>query len=120
MSKYRKNICLDFDGVTHSYTSDWEGADIASDPPIEGAIAWIRATLKHYDVTIYSARLNDPKGKVCIEDYLFLHGMYTHEIKLLKWHAKPHAHLYIDDRAFHFKGTFPTLPELRAFKPWNR
>ena len=26
-------LCLDFDGVVHSYTSGWKGADVIPDPP---------------------------------------------------------------------------------------
>lgn len=120
MKRFRKNICLDFDGVTHSYTSKWEGPEIAPDPPVEGMVAFIQELAQHYDITIYSARLNGDGGRECIEKYFKQHGVSDGVIKHLKWHAKPHAHLYIDDRAFHFKGTFPTLEEIKAFKPWNR
>jgi FMN phosphatase YigB (HAD superfamily) len=33
---------------------------------------------------------------------------------------KPPAHLLIDDRAYCFRGEWPALEELRAFKPWNK
>jgi hypothetical protein len=29
-------LCLDFDGVLHSYTSGWKGAAVIPDPPVPG------------------------------------------------------------------------------------
>ena len=34
-------ICLDFDGVIHSYTSGWKGAAVIPDPPVPGALEFI-------------------------------------------------------------------------------
>lgn len=34
--------------------------------------------------------------------------------------TKPSAVLYIDDRAHCFTGTFPTVEQIKAFKPWNK
>ena len=38
-------LCLDFDGVIHSFKSGWKGAGKIPDPPVEGAIEWIRSLL---------------------------------------------------------------------------
>jgi len=35
-------LCLDFDGVIHSYSSGWKGADVIPDPPVPGAFDFIR------------------------------------------------------------------------------
>src|SRR5690348_3599913 len=35
-------ICVDFDGVVHSYSSGWKGVSVIPDPPVPGAIEWIR------------------------------------------------------------------------------
>ena len=41
----RPVICIDFDGVLHSYTSGWQGMSKASDPPVDGAIEWLKEVL---------------------------------------------------------------------------
>ena len=55
-------LCLDFDGTIHSYESGWQGADIISDTPVSGAFDFIKITVQHFDVHVYSARsgLNRP------------------------------------------------------------
>ena len=51
-----KDICVDFDGVIHSYTSGWKGIDVIPDPPVEGAIEALHIYCQHFNVNIYSAR----------------------------------------------------------------
>ena len=42
-------------------------------------------------------------------------------LKRLKFpRTKPSAVLYIDDRAHCFTGAFPTVEQIKAFKPWNK
>src|ERR1700743_3429981 len=55
---YKPILCLDFDGVIHSYASGWKGADVIPDPPVAGAIEFIREALKHFRVAIFSSRTN--------------------------------------------------------------
>ena len=35
-------------------------------------------------------------------------------------HHKPPALVTIDDRALTFDGTWPTMDEIKNFKPWNK
>ena len=44
-------LALDFDGVLHSYTSGWQGADVISDPPVPGAIEFLMEAVEHFEVT---------------------------------------------------------------------
>lgn len=49
-------LCLDFDGVVHSYSSGWRGARNIPDPPVDGALAFMCAALVEWDVVIHSSR----------------------------------------------------------------
>ena len=49
-------LCLDFDGVIHSYTSGWQGAGVAADPPVKGTLEYLIEVTKYYRVMIYSSR----------------------------------------------------------------
>ena len=55
-------LCLDFDGVIHSYTSGWKGADVIPDPPVDGALDFLERASAHFDVQIFSSRSNQPGG----------------------------------------------------------
>lgn len=118
-----KTICIDFDGVLHSYSSGWEGAHIASDPPVPGALEWLREMIDHADFEpmVYSSRSRQPGGIRCMQDWLVEHGMSPSDVALLQFPTeKPAAWLTIDDRAICFEGTFPTLTTMQEFKPWNK
>lgn len=34
-------LCVDFDGVIHSYASGWTKTDTVADDPVPGAIGWL-------------------------------------------------------------------------------
>jgi FMN phosphatase YigB (HAD superfamily) len=119
-------IVLDFDGVLHSYTSGWQGADVISDPPVPGAIDFLRRAVERFEVHIYSSRSGQSGGIAAMkawlnraveDDPVFL-GPWLLNIK---WPVtKPPAHVTIDDRALTFTGAWPSLEELQSFKPWNK
>lgn len=127
-------LCLDFDGVIHSYKSGWKGATCIPDPPVEGAIDWIRNLLGHpvnkkgvemryYDfrLAIYSVRSGYLFGRRAIKKWLMKYGLTQKEIKLIDFPLiKPSLHLQIDDRALTFTGTFPTIEEMKNFRPWHK
>lgn len=116
-------LCLDFDGVIHSYSSGWKGADVIPDPPVAGAMQFIREALKHFRVAIFSSRSHQPGGLDAMKDYVALHSeMGFHDpIDGLEWPLeKPAAFVTLDDRALTFEGTWPDIEALKQFKPWNK
>jgi len=124
-------LCLDFDGVIHSYTSGWQGADVIPDPPVPGALAFIVDATEHFTVAIFSSRSGQPGGLAAMQQWLGYwsvdpeHGMpnyFDHAAwSAIQWPTeKPPAFLTIDDRAITFTGEWPTMGALRAFKPWNK
>lgn len=128
-------ICVDFDGVIHSYTSGWQGADVISDPPVDGAIEWLLEHLPLPDalgmggeyvgpeVVIYSSRSKQKGGIEAMKAWLIKWGVdeWYFRDDILKFPTqKPAAFLTIDDRAICFTGKFPTSAEMMAFVPWNK
>lgn len=126
--KSKPILCLDFDGVIHSYASGWQGAAIISDPPVDGAIAFMLAALGQFDVVIFSSRSNQPGGLRAMQTWLKLHadgawyespvGPGLKDVRFVT--EKPAALVTIDDRAITFDGTWPSLDLLKEFKPWNK
>jgi len=129
-------ICVDFDGVIHSYKSGWKGVSEIPDDPVPGAIEWLMRHLptpdaicamapeyKGPEVQIYSSRSKSWFGRRAMKKWLVRHGLHPAYIRegILKFPAKkPAAFLTIDDRAICFNGVFPTAEEMMKFKPWNK
>ena len=122
-------LCLDFDGVIHSYTSGWKGADVIPDPPVDGALLFIVNALDHFRVAIYSSRSGQPGGINAMQKWLAEH--YYRDggevvdgraiVSLIEWPTeKPPAMVTLDDRAITFTGVFPAIEQLKSFKPWNK
>jgi hypothetical protein len=63
-------LCLDFDGVIHSYTSRWQGAAVVPDPPVPGALEFIVKALETYEVAIFSSRSHQWGGKRAMKHWL--------------------------------------------------
>jgi hypothetical protein len=123
-------LCLDFDGVIHSYTSGWKGADVIPDPPVPGAAEFLRKAVEFFRVAIFSSRSGQPGGIDAMKAYLLLRVAGQGEtakhpgwFERIEWPTeKPAAFLTIDDRALCFNGDFEIYdPQaLLAFKPWHQ
>ena len=128
LGKRKPILCLDFDGVIHSYTSGWKGADVIPDPPVPGAIAFMLGALRLFDVVIFSSRSGQPGGIEAMRAYLrdqagqcwypSPDGPGLEDVRFTV--DKPSAMVTLDDRALTFTGTWPSVESLRAFKPWNK
>ncbi len=125
-----KILCLDWDGVIHSYTSGWKGATVIPDPPVVGAVEFILAAVKVFQVAIYSSRSSEPGG---IHAMKWALGHWIIESELMDMNlvwgfveggimwptSKPSAFLTIDDRAIRFEGSWPDVVELTNFRTWQ-
>lgn len=132
MSDFKPTICVDFDGVVHSYEKGWQGGVIYG-TATPGFFEWVERVRDQFKLVIYSSRSKTPEGITAM-------GLWMHEQRN-KWikaggerhptepltfelaHEKPAAWLTIDDRAICFRGDW-SVPELtpegmRAFRPWN-
>lgn len=122
----KATLCLDFDGVIHGYQSGWQGADVITDPPVPGAIDFIKEALNHFQVAIYSSRSHQTGGIKAMQDWLTRavgehYGMVPVWIDMIEWPThKPAAFITIDDRCIPFDGTWPAMKTLLEFKPWNK
>lgn len=131
MNDRKPILCLDFDGVLHSYTSGWQGAANIPDPPVPGAIAFLYEAIRFFDVQVYSSRSHQPGGIDAMMDWLARwEGEWRDEqaavprtslLLNIKFPTeKPSAMISIDDRALTFTGEWPAMDVLLAFKPWNK
>jgi hypothetical protein len=117
--KTPRTIAFDFDGVIHSYESGWTGA-VPRDPPVPGAreaIAAIR-DIVGYRVVVFTCRALTAEGRAGTLAWLAQHGIEVDEVTAVK----PHAVLYVDDRAHRFTGDWQEVEDLVASgvpRPWN-
>ena len=131
-------LCLDFDGVVHSYSSGWKGPATIPDPPVDGAFEFIERALEHFSVCIFSSRTGQYEDRD--SGIQRVHGQAAMEKWCTEWAIKvlgeirgrgvmamlsfpghkPSAMVTIDDRAITFDGTWPAIEILKEFKPWNK
>lgn len=113
ITRTQRTICLDFDGVLHSYRSGWCGAEVIPDPPIHGTREAIARLRRLYRVVIHSARCHSEAGRLAVDAWLKKHGIEVDEI----CEHKPPAIAYVDDRAIRFRGEWESvLTEIQEFR----
>ena len=109
----RRTVCLDFDGVLHSYRSGWCGADVIPDPPIHGTRESVALLRQQYRVVVYSARCHTEDGRRAVQSWLEKHQIVVDEV----CEHKPPALVYVDDRAVRFRGNWDdVITEIRQFR----
>ena len=124
----RYTVCVDFDGVIHSYSTPWVNARTIPDPPVDGAISWLIGMVQKFDVCILSTRNHQWGGKRAMRAWLKKHaGQAWYEspagrgLEDITFPVKkPAALIYLDDRAVRFEGAFPTGDEIHKARPWNK
>lgn len=128
-------LCVDFDGVIHSYTTPWTDATTISDPPVKGALKWLWEATEWFDVQVYSSRSKDPMAREAMLLWMAQFSLAefdpTHPMCLIETpetypitfaYEKPAAFLTIDDRTICFEGDWSELnpADMLNFKPWNK
>jgi len=68
--KNKPILCVDFDGVLHSYRGGWKGARNIPDPPIDGALEFLVKAVEYFDICIYSSRSRQFGGKRAMKRWL--------------------------------------------------
>jgi hypothetical protein len=63
-------LCVDFDGVVHSYISGWKGPRNIPDPPVPGALEFLANALDSFEVNIYSSRSRYPFARAAMKEWL--------------------------------------------------
>ena len=126
----KPTICIDFDGVIHSYEHGWRSGEIYG-TATKGFFDWAQEMTKHFDIVIYSSRSKDIDTRG--EMYRWM------QMEWNKWmrasqnttlhfddfrfaHEKPSAFMTIDDRCICFDGDWGKITAERIFnfKPWNK
>lgn len=126
-------LCIDFDGVIHSYERGWQGGEIYG-TVTPGFFEWASHAKAFFQLVVYSSRSKTAEGRTQMWHWLkHQWGLWAHaegrqlrdeDIRYSDFefaHEKPPAFLTIDDRAIQFDGDWSKLspPALHAFKPWN-
>src|SRR6266705_2946937 len=63
-------LCIDFDGVIHSYTTPWTNPETISDGPVPGALRWLWKATEWFRVVIYSSRSKTNGGIDAMHNWL--------------------------------------------------
>ena len=128
VSDFKPTLCIDFDGVIHSYEKGWQDG-LVYGTVVPGFFEWAAEAQKQFKLVIYSSRSSTEEGRLAMGAWLARQMHNYHEdggnarVELAMAHEKPAAWLTIDDRAIQFRGDWsdPSLSAeaMRAFRPWN-
>lgn len=135
---YTPRIAVDFDGVIYKRDHLDVGNHTFHGDPVPGAMHFLSCIIVPFEVIIFSSRFAGYDGeqqilpcKVWMKKHLELESRRRELMKKkgydvdkilskLDYSAtKPVARVYLDDRAWLFTGTFPTIPQLLKFSTWD-
>lgn len=132
MPDFKPIICIDFDGVIHSYERGWQDGVIYG-TVVPGFFEWVERMRDRFQLVIYSSRSKTDEGVAAMGVWLLEQRNQwikageqrnpTEPLEMEFAHEKPAAWLTIDDRAIQFKGDWNAAelsPEsILSFKPWT-
>lgn len=128
---YKPTICLDFDGVIHSYEHGWMEGRIYG-RMLPGFIPWAMEAMKDYQLVVYSSRSKTADGLQAMREWMMGQVRNVLETEaasnfMMQFRfdrTKPAAFLTIDDRAIKFMGDWNdpglSMSAIGAFTPWNQ
>jgi len=139
---YKPIICIDFDGVIHSYENGWQDGEIYG-IVIPGFFEWLDRAKDHFQCVVYSSRSKADDGVAKMQQWIANEWMRIvvndrtnqklADLSSYSWHpldslefafTKPAAFLTIDDRCIRFTGDWTEsnlAPEnLKRYVPWNK
>lgn len=91
----QRALCIDFDGVLHSYVSGWQGHTVIPDDPIPGAVQSCHALIEAgWKLYVLSSRSELRPVAAWLAEHCFPPMTLTR--------VKPIAVAYIDDRGIRF------------------
>lgn len=117
-------LCLDFDGVVHSYEHGWGNGSIYG-TVTPGFWEWAIEAARHFRLVIHSSRATTEEGRIAMTRWLSSQeGKYKGDQPLPQIEFAggfSPAFLTIDDRCVRFDGDWSMLSPtaLLAFKPWH-
>ncbi len=120
----KPTICIDFDGVIHSYERGWQDGEIYG-TVVAGFFEWAERAQRRFRLVIYSSRSATDEGRAAMGAWLArqLRWWTGDPLEFTMSAEKPAAFLTIDDRAVQFRGDWSAWwldPEqLLEFKPWT-
>lgn len=130
ITRRKRTISVDFDGVINSYETSYKGAGYLPDAPVPGAIEWLSEMVQHFYVNIFSTRCESEAGREGIRGWLRMYAgnalwkTTATRIGLDQIQCtfeKLPSIIYIDDRGYRFTGAnFPSADEIIALRPWNK
>jgi hypothetical protein len=129
-TSHKPILCIDFDGVIHSYENGWQDGELYG-TLVPGFVGWAVEASAIFKLVIYSSRCITPGAIVRIGVWMekqltehFTSDEIAHFMSLFEFsNTKPPAFLTIDDRAVCFKGKWNARElhpaTLKQFRPWN-
>jgi hypothetical protein len=125
MPDFRRLIVTEFDRVLHAATTPNDPFDETHipDPPLSGNIKWLAWCVyaPAYRVAVFSARSCSEAGIKAMQNWLTENGLDQGVVDQIEWPQckPPDAVMFVDARAYQYRGVPPTAAEMDTFKPWG-